>query len=95
MPVIEAQCASILVPHDHRHINQERKFRAALQNVARQIDPDGGLIGGGPGPLWTKRVRSPQPIGRLAPGHGQPAPCGRARNRVAVSGRPKIFCSPP
>ena len=22
MPVIEAQCASILVPHDHRHINQ-------------------------------------------------------------------------
>jgi len=21
MPVIEAQCASILVPHDHRHIN--------------------------------------------------------------------------
>jgi hypothetical protein len=24
MPVIEAQCASILVPHDHRHINHER-----------------------------------------------------------------------
>ena len=24
MPVIEAQCASILVPHDHRHINQTR-----------------------------------------------------------------------
>jgi hypothetical protein len=24
MPVIEAQCASILVPHDHRHINQIR-----------------------------------------------------------------------
>jgi hypothetical protein len=24
MPVIEAQCASILVPHDHRHINQNR-----------------------------------------------------------------------
>ena len=23
MPVIEAQCASILVPHDHRHINHE------------------------------------------------------------------------
>ena len=23
MPVIEAQCASILVPHDHRHINQK------------------------------------------------------------------------
>jgi hypothetical protein len=26
MPVIEAQCASILVPHDHRHINHERVF---------------------------------------------------------------------
>jgi len=26
MPVIEAQCASILVPHDHRHINQKRTF---------------------------------------------------------------------
>jgi hypothetical protein len=24
MPVIEAQHASILVPHDHRHINQIR-----------------------------------------------------------------------
>jgi hypothetical protein len=24
MPVIEAQYASILVPHDHRHINHER-----------------------------------------------------------------------
>jgi hypothetical protein len=24
MQVIEAQCASILVPHDHRHINHER-----------------------------------------------------------------------
>jgi hypothetical protein len=24
MPVIEAQCASILVPHDHSHINQIR-----------------------------------------------------------------------
>jgi hypothetical protein len=26
MPVIEAQCASILVPHDHRHLNQKRTF---------------------------------------------------------------------
>ena len=25
MPVIEAQCASILVPHDHRHINHVSK----------------------------------------------------------------------
>src|SRR5690349_2555249 len=28
MPVIEAQCASILVSHDHRHINQKRIFAA-------------------------------------------------------------------
>ena len=27
MPVIEAQCASILVPHDHRHINQKSVSR--------------------------------------------------------------------
>jgi len=26
MPVIEAQRASILVPHDHRHINHERMY---------------------------------------------------------------------
>jgi len=25
--VIEAQCASILVPHDHLHINQKRMLR--------------------------------------------------------------------
>ena len=31
MPVIEAQCASILVPHDHRHINQMRTLREAGQ----------------------------------------------------------------
>jgi hypothetical protein len=29
MPVIEAQCASILVPHDHRHINQLRTFTSS------------------------------------------------------------------
>jgi hypothetical protein len=26
MQVIEAQCASIVVPHDHLHINQESAF---------------------------------------------------------------------
>jgi hypothetical protein len=31
MPVIEAQCASILVPHDHRHINHERLDVAGAQ----------------------------------------------------------------
>jgi hypothetical protein len=30
MPVIEAQCASILVPHDHRHINQNRSSVAGF-----------------------------------------------------------------
>jgi hypothetical protein len=30
MPVIQAQCASILVPHDHRHINHERMTKLAL-----------------------------------------------------------------
>jgi len=29
MQVIEAQCASILVPHDHLHINQIRTFTPA------------------------------------------------------------------
>jgi hypothetical protein len=31
MPVIEAQCASILVPHDHRHINHERSMSGLRQ----------------------------------------------------------------
>jgi [ribosomal protein S18]-alanine N-acetyltransferase len=30
MPVIEAQRASILVPHDHRHINHDRTFAEGL-----------------------------------------------------------------
>ncbi|MGH3189547.1 MAG: hypothetical protein ACRDPY_44945 [Streptosporangiaceae bacterium] len=34
MPVIEAQCASILVPHDHRHINQIRT--SACRQVMRE-----------------------------------------------------------
>jgi hypothetical protein len=38
MPVIEAQCASILVPHDHRHINHDRASAAApiIQICARR-----------------------------------------------------------
>ena len=31
MHVIEAQCASILVPHDHRHINHERAKSLCLR----------------------------------------------------------------
>jgi hypothetical protein len=34
MPVIEAQCASILVPHDHRHINHER---ASERDLSEQV----------------------------------------------------------
>jgi hypothetical protein len=30
MPVIEAQCASILVPHDHRHINHVSASQSAI-----------------------------------------------------------------
>jgi hypothetical protein len=44
MPVIEAQCASILVPHDHRHINHESTpgqghvKACSLLSVGRQVD---------------------------------------------------------
>jgi hypothetical protein len=41
MQVIEAQCASILVPHDHLHINQIRAWPAN----------DSGPTGG----LWAQR----------------------------------------
>jgi hypothetical protein len=34
MPVIEAQCASILVPHDHRHINQMSMPIPVCSNMA-------------------------------------------------------------
>ena len=34
MPVIEAQCASILVPHDHRHINQMSMPKPVCPNMA-------------------------------------------------------------
>jgi len=30
MQVIEAQCASILVPHDHLHISHERTFAVGV-----------------------------------------------------------------
>jgi hypothetical protein len=43
MPVIEAQCASILVPHDHRHINHVRRWCVAPSALL-------GLEHGAPGP---------------------------------------------
>jgi hypothetical protein len=39
MPVIEAQCASILAPHDHRHINQIRTFVYVGQRQAGGYHP--------------------------------------------------------
>ena len=40
MPVIEAQCTSILVPHDHRHVFQKRKSQLlGLDRRQRQICP--------------------------------------------------------
>jgi hypothetical protein len=48
MPVIEAQRASILVPHDHRHINQKRASRSAvgLRRSRTQITRFGVASGG-------------------------------------------------
>ena len=37
MPVIEAQCASILVPHDHRHINHESALKS--HQIRRYLEP--------------------------------------------------------
>jgi hypothetical protein len=39
MQVIEAQCASILVPHDHLHISHER----ALPSLIGRRSRDAGL----------------------------------------------------
>ena len=36
MPVIEAQCASILVPHDHRHINHDSVFGTVIDRPTWQ-----------------------------------------------------------
>ena len=43
MPVIEAQCASILVPHDHRHINQMSMPKPVCPNMttATHLGPPG------------------------------------------------------
>jgi hypothetical protein len=37
MSVIEAQCASILVPHDHRHINQMRSAGRPVSNLEHGV----------------------------------------------------------
>jgi hypothetical protein len=47
MPVIEAQCASILVPHDHRHINQERILLDLAANGTRATGGAAGSTGAG------------------------------------------------
>jgi hypothetical protein len=49
--VIEAQCASILVPHDHLHINHDsaflrkRHWASGQELAAWRIRPIGGMIG--------------------------------------------------
>jgi hypothetical protein len=55
MQVIEAQRASILVPHDHLHINQMRTFTPSLmmhkytvQTTIYWVKP--GLLSGRPAP---------------------------------------------
>ena len=47
MPVIEAQCASILVPHDHRHINQMSMPKPVCPNMATDtaLGPPGAETG--------------------------------------------------
>ena len=53
MPVIEAQCASILVPHDHRRIKQMRMFahmvamtKHAGETVGAWVIPVGSWFSG-------------------------------------------------
>jgi hypothetical protein len=36
MPVIEAQCASTLVPHDHRHINHDRMICRSIPTATHR-----------------------------------------------------------
>jgi hypothetical protein len=47
MPVIEAQCASILVPHDHRHINQKRIRFTGSEEPGKASDPGVLALGTG------------------------------------------------
>ena len=53
MPVIEAQCASILAPHDHRHINQ---MSMPNQRVRTWRPPLPRLAGGPEGVEAARRV---------------------------------------
>jgi hypothetical protein len=64
MPVIEAQCASILVPRDHRHINHERTLQsAAPRNQNDRICAAGSGSLDDPGPAFPA-------VGGLVPGFG-------------------------
>jgi len=58
MPVIEAQCASILVPHDHRHINHVRIC------VVRPLVMQSTC----PGVVTTDPVSGGKPVGPAAAG---------------------------
>jgi hypothetical protein len=51
MPVIEAQCASILVPHDHGHINHEPTFAPITPRFVL-VDTEGWF--------WIRTVGAPR-----------------------------------
>ena len=56
MPVIEAQRASILVPHDHRHINHERELGARQRRSDRPFRRGSDRYPGGPGCRPDRRI---------------------------------------
>ena len=56
MPVIEAQCASILVPHDHRHINHERS--SGTVRPAQDLSAGTAIAAAVRGGSWVTVARS-------------------------------------
>ena len=73
MPVIEAQRASILVPHDHRHINHEYAFVYCYCSGCVGFEPRGTEVGLAEG----KRLADGDPlrIPQAVPA-GRPSGCG-------------------
>jgi hypothetical protein len=57
MPVIEVQCASILVPHDHRHISHESAEAARAKSCTKRFR--GNVADVTAGPYW--RLSRPEP----------------------------------
>jgi|KBSMisStaDraftv2_1062788.scaffolds.fasta_scaffold664076_2 hypothetical protein len=73
MPVIEAPGASILVPHDHRHINHEYAFVYCYCSGCVGFEPRGTEVGLAEG----KRLADGDPlrIPQAVPA-GRPSGCG-------------------